>query len=1190
MKKLKLLLAACALFGVSAAWAQTDVTSTYLQNPSFEYSEAGTASTAQALSSGGTYYGWNLPNLVGSYVNISIGNNTTCNGQAFGIPNAKNGSFYYFNRRGWNNSSSADGTLSTTMTSVPVGHYEVTVWYKGYEKYNSSSSTAAHKTNGSYLKITVVESASTLATVQTANFDKIDNKDNTTYFSGDNNWKSQSLAFDVTTQGNVTLNIIEHLVGGVRADVIIDHVTLTYVPFANATDYSNLNSAISTVEGKTWGFDEGEYAPYNYVEVLEALAAAKAINQSENNPQTTVQSLTSTLNGADWSSTNAAEVNAFYDGNFSAAASVSTNTCPTGWHGSDSHYTEGYWVRLMYSNGSSNTGLQHFANSCAMMAKSTPRYGLDPGYTMPLNAATYYKLSFDFAGWGGGNTGLKTTIVVTDGSDATISVVPAQTEGQNQNGESDKNAWKTYRGYFKTGDAGNYKLLLSKTEGDGSGYQITYGDMVLKTLTVAEATAYYNAVKDEVDDSYDDGANGGSEKTAFKAAIDASVPATVDEIMDAAAALYTLRDAFVAATPKYDAFESERASAIALGVNSSSANAVTMTTASQLQEKLQALYVLEDAAVTAGYSVDATTKFGSWTTLNMETTNGEHWSGTSLTYYNRWQDNGFTSSITSTVTLPAGKYVFKLAARAQTGSINGAFNMSVKVGDNAAVYKDFVAKDNTGKGITTSGAVSYSDGEFCNGGAGRGWEWRFIGFELDAEASVTLKGYAQIYAKNWVGFADATLLTTSDNIAVLRDLLYTEITTATAIDKTTNVGTGIFQTPSSAVTALNGAIEDAQAVYDNGSATSDAVSDAVSDLQIAETSYKNTVNAPADGKKYYIKVAKTGHAKLDKAWLLAAGETSTNNPTGYAVTANEDPAAYFAQAFTFTQVSGNTYNISMTLPEGEVYLTYGSLNGSPAGWNKMQIQATTNSAKKGEFKIYAGNAANTFKIFNTEQNDYIDCQDGGSIYTDTGIAKELFAVAEASQASVPVTIAADVNFATRIFPFTPSLPDGLKAYSCEATEDDVLTLVKVDAPAANTPYILYAASGYEGAALTGYGTASSETYTEGLLTGVYTATTAPVNSYVLQNNDPEGVGFYQVESGNQPTVGANRCYLTVPDPSRKAFFFDFGGESTAINAINALTSGDVQFYNAAGARVPGLQKGMNIVKKADGKTFKVMVK
>ena len=59
--------------------------------------------------------------------------------------------------------------------------------------------------------------------------------------------------------------------------------------------------------------------------------------------------------------------------------------------------------------------------------------------------------------------------------------------------------------------------------------------------------------------------------------------------------------------------------------------------------------------------------------------------------------------------------------------------------------------------------------------------------------------------------------------------------------------------------------------------------------------------------------------------------------------------------------------------------------------------------------------------------------------------------------------------------------------------------------------------------------------------------------------------------------------------ARAAYFFD-DNQTTGINAIEALTSGDAQIFNAAGAQLPKLQKGLNIIRKADGTSFKVMVK
>ena len=152
MKKSYFFLASALLLASAGLSAQTDVTSTYLTNPSFELSAAGTTTSAQALTNGGSYYGWTLPSLGTSFVNISIGDASACNGQAFGIPTATEGSFYYYCRRGWNSSTSADATLSTTLANLPVGHYTLTMDYKGLDSWDKD-----HNSKGSYMKVEAVE-------------------------------------------------------------------------------------------------------------------------------------------------------------------------------------------------------------------------------------------------------------------------------------------------------------------------------------------------------------------------------------------------------------------------------------------------------------------------------------------------------------------------------------------------------------------------------------------------------------------------------------------------------------------------------------------------------------------------------------------------------------------------------------------------------------------------------------------------------------------------------------------------------------------------------------------------------------------------------------------------------------------------------------------------------------------------
>lgn len=183
----------------------------------------------------------------------------------------------------------------------------------------------------------------------------------------------------------------------------------------------------------------------------------------------------------------------------------------------------------------------------------------------------------------------------------------------------------------------------------------------------------------------------------------------------------------------------------------------------------------------------------------------------------------------------------------------------------------------------------------------------------------------------------------------------------------------------------------------------------------------------------------------------------------------------------------------------------------------------------------------------------------------------------------------DAKYATFIAPYAVAIPDGVTAYTIDGVESNgnTLTMTEVNNTIdANKPVVLFSENTIENVTYE-RSTATEDTYTEGLLTGVYTATSAPVGSYVLQNNNSK-VGFYKVAEGKQPTVGANRCYLTEPTEARTAYFF--GGETTGIDAVNALTNGSVEVFNAAGTRVPSLQKGMNIIRKADGTSYKVMVK
>ena len=175
----------------------------------------------------------------------------------------------------------------------------------------------------------------------------------------------------------------------------------------------------------------------------------------------------------------------------------------------------------------------------------------------------------------------------------------------------------------------------------------------------------------------------------------------------------------------------------------------------------------------------------------------------------------------------------------------------------------------------------------------------------------------------------------------------------------------------------------------------------------------------------------------------------------------------------------------------------------------------------------------------------------------------------------------DALIGTFCAPFTVVIPEAYQSFVTVSTitgvgEKDVLTLEPITdgVVPAHTPVIVEIPQAFE---MPVSGIYVKGTPTVGLLTGVYENTPAPLGSYVLQSiNDV--VGFYQVGQA-QPTVKANRCYLTVPDSNVKAFYFN-EDDATGIenlNNQNTLNSQNTPIYNLAGQRVNKMQRGINII-------------
>ena len=402
----------------------------------------------------------------------------------------------------------------------------------------------------------------------------------------------------------------------------------------------------------------------------------------------------------------------------------------------------------------------------------------------------------------------------------------------------------------------------------------------------------------------------------------------------------------------------------------------------------------------------------------------------------------------------------------------------------------------------------------------------------------------------------------------------------TAKVPTANIGTGAFQFPQDAVTALSTAISDANSKTE--STDINEVKDALAELQKA---MNIKVNEPAVGARFTISTASTTHKYYNSAVAATLGTTGDNNKTGYtfgaATTKNVGNGVNVnrPQAFIFTNANDeehpNYYYISVERAEGTVYLTNGTKNNSAAGWASQQIQGTTSEDAKLAFEIIPLLTEEGFNLKNTDCTVgtalvALQANDNGSLYTEDSNNNLLFT--EAEKASVSISVSAD-KYATAIFPFVPTLPDGVVANTV-AIDGDKVELTPAETLEANVPYVLSATKEVS-EDVKGFGIADKDSYTDaaGILTGVYTESTVDAGNYVLQTQ--EGVqAFYQVADGSTLTAVPYRAYLTVPVVGVKAFYFGTNGDATAIKGVETAEGAkNAVIYNLAGQRVVNPTKG-----------------
>ena len=201
--------------------------------------------------------------------------------------------------------------------------------------------------------------------------------------------------------------------------------------------------------------------------------------------------------------------------------------------------------------------------------------------------------------------------------------------------------------------------------------------------------------------------------------------------------------------------------------------------------------------------------------------------------------------------------------------------------------------------------------------------------------------------------------------------------------------------------------------------------------------------------------------------------------------------------------------------------------------------------------------------------------------------------APVKELEVTMFVSSAAKYGTFIAPFDVEIPAGVTASTVHNCQDGTLILEPLTTSTllADTPVILQSE---ETVQETFKGEVSryfdpEVSYIDGLLVGVYQKIKAPVKSYVLQNQNNK-VAFYIVkEEVGQPDILPYRCYLSEGAAYGAPALYFVEDDATSINGINPEFINAEGIYNANGVRMNTLQKGLNIIKTANG-TKKVVIK
>ena len=657
------------------------------------------------------------------------------------------------------------------------------------------------------------------------------------------------------------------------------------------------------------------------------------------------------------------------------------------------------------------------------------------------------------------------------------------------------------------------------TEGEDLSAYIADYEFALSTAEDCRDNAAYDAVT-------------GKERADLLSAI--STYGSVDNtdkaaLIAAKTALETASNTFVAAAPNYNSFAE-------LNANVASTLGVALPTISEttVAADLSAVIVDEYTAAKA-YAQDYTSKLDEWT--NAPGTNkGESWDGTSDdTYYDEY--NKAARAMTQTVILPPGDYALIAKGR---GSVNGRLTLTV-----GTETVTFPHKSSTGRGIATDGTATFADNAtYANSNNGRGWEYRVLTFTSDGVTPTELTFNWTTASSNWCGLDDIELRCNPVTI--------TSAYLAGSFNGWSTTDLEMTQVGETNSYSCELDIED-----------------------FVDVEFKPVING------YYMAYDKFTFDAPD-GWIENAGGSDNNIKLNnkaalyktYTVTATWTPQLDVTAGWTL-KIEGkdertkNTYTVNFVKGWSDwstVYAYAWNDNGPvTAAWPGEEMTASTDT-KYGytvytlSFDSYTAPTKVQFNVGNDSHKiDDLDFTDG---MTYEGVTFEDFTVTDAGWATAKTT-----NNVT----FTDV--EGLKAYIATLSGTTV-TLTEATAVPANTPIVL------KGESAKAAVIASADAVENNALTWYdsYTVNDNYAHIYALKKGTDGNAKFARVANGVSFT---NKAVIElIGATARESLDVVFAGEeaTTGISEtrVNSEKS-NAEYYNLNGQRVIAPAKGLYIV-------------